>query len=288
MNKTITIGRNPESTICVSEQYDIVSNDHAEIMQQGVEIVFTDHSSNGTIINGQKIQGRSVNIYRGDKIVLAGVYELTWSQIDPLIVPVGRPTVARNIRGDINSPAGGQQRFSGQSQSENNTGRSRLTEQFRSPISAEPLNTPNTYSPTSTPYREPTGGLTSHSLSIQAERELSKWNWGAFYFGWLWGVFNKVYVALVQLVVSILSYALTIMGLGIIAPLFGLINIGISIWLGVKGSQMAWDNGAYRNLEHFRSSRHNWNVAAAICFGVCVFIILISLVLFIEVLSRFF
>ena len=32
MNKTITIGRNPESTICVSEQYDIVSNDHAEIM----------------------------------------------------------------------------------------------------------------------------------------------------------------------------------------------------------------------------------------------------------------
>ena len=76
MNKPITIGRNPDSVIYVSEDYDIVSNDHAEITQQGVEIVYTDHSSNGTIINGQKIQWKSVNIYRGDKIVLAGVFEL--------------------------------------------------------------------------------------------------------------------------------------------------------------------------------------------------------------------
>ena len=115
MSRPITIGRNPQSTICISEDYDIVSNDHAEIIQQGADLTFIDHSSNGTIINGQKIQGRSVNIYRGDKIVLAGVYELTWNQIEPLIVPVGRPTVARNIRGDVHSTSDGQQRFSGHS-----------------------------------------------------------------------------------------------------------------------------------------------------------------------------
>ncbi len=286
MSRTITIGRNPESTICVSEQYDIVSNDHAEITQQGVEIVFTDHSSNGTIINGQKIQGRSVNIYRGDKIVLAGVYELAWSQIDPLIVPVGRPTVARNIRGDVNSVIGGQQRQSGVNQPTTSMRRSRPTEQYPASTSVEMPFSPPVYEPLPSSRREPSGS--SQHVSLQAERELGKWNWGAFYFGWLWGIFNKVYVALVQLVVSILSFAFSVMGLGVIAPIIGLINIGISIWLGVKGSQMAWDNGAYRNLEHFRSSRHNWNVAAAICFGVCVFIILISLVLFIDVLSRFF
>jgi len=281
MSRTITIGRNPESTICVSEQYDIVSNDHAEITQQGVEIVFTDHSSNGTIINGQKIQGRSVNIYRGDKIVLAGVYELSWSEIDPLIVPVGRPTVARNIRGDIHSPSDGQQRFSGHSRPTENYVRPQATSpQEQVPRYADP---PVRESRQSSVYTD-----NRSSSSVQVERELGKWNWGAFYFGWIWGVFNKVYVALVQLVVSILSFAFTVMGLGIIAPLFGLINIGISIWLGVKGSQMAWDNGAYRNLEHFRSSRHNWNVAAAICFGICVFIIIVSLLLFIDVLSRLF
>lgn len=285
MSRVITIGRNPNSVISISEDYDIVSNDHAEITQQGAEIVFTDHSSNGTIINGQKIQGKSVNIYRGDKIVLAGIYELQWSQIDPLIVPVGRPTVARNIRGDVHSPSDGQQRFSGNS---------RPTDFYRKPqedpkatIYSDPTRLEQMRSSI---YNEMQSSIYSarKSSSVQAEGEISKWNWGAFYFGWIWGVFNKVYISLLQLLISALSFAVTIIGLGIISPFLGLINIGISIWLGVKGSRMAWDNGAYRNLEHFRSSRHNWNVAAAICFGVCVFIIVISLVLFIDVLSRFF
>lgn len=280
MNRPITIGRNPNSLICVSEDYDIVSNDHAEITQQGIELIYTDHSSNGTIINGQKIQGKSVNIYRGDKIVLAGVYELQWSQIDPLIVPVGRPTVARNIRGDINSPSDGQQRFSGHA---------RPTETYTRPQAPNSQEHANMYGPPPTRgYGQSSVYDDNRTTSFQAERELGKWNWGAFYFGWIWGVFNKVYISLVQLVFSILSFAMTVLGLGIIAPVFGLINIGISIWLGVKGSQMAWDNGAYRNLEHFRTSRHNWNVAAAIVFGISVFLVLIALLLFIDIISKLF
>lgn len=280
MSRPITIGRNPNSLICVSEDYDIVSNDHAEITQQGIELIYTDHSSNGTIINGQKIQGKSVNIYRGDKIVLAGVYELQWSQIDPLIVPVGRPTVARNIRGDINSPSDGQQRFSGHA---------RPTETYTRPQAPNSQEHANMYGPPPTRgYGQSSVYDDNRTTSFQTERELGKWNWGAFYFGWIWGVFNKVYISLVQLVFSILSFAVTVLGLGIIAPVFGLINIGISIWLGVKGSQMAWDNGAYRNLEHFRTSRHNWNVAAAIVFGISVFIVLIALLLFIDIISKLF
>lgn len=281
----ITIGRNPLSTICVSEDYDIVSNDHAEISQQGPDLTFTDHSSNGTIINGQKIQGRSVNIYRGDKIVLAGVYELTWSKIEPYITPVGRPTVARNIRADVNSPSDGRQRFSGHTRPTDIYNQGRQTIQQEQPAVM--------YGPPPTDQRhfsvydmESRGD--NRTSSAQTEREIGKWNWGAFFFGWIWGVFNKVYVSLVQLVVGVLSFAFTIMGLAIISPIFSLINIGISIWLGVKGSRMAWDNGAYRNLEHFRSSRHNWNVAAAVVFGVSVLILIISLLLFIDILARFF
>lgn len=282
MSRPITIGRNPQSTICVSEDYDIVSNDHAEITQQGVDLIYTDHSSNGTIINGQKIQGRSVNIYRGDKIVLAGIYELSWSLIEPLIVPVGRPTVARNIRGDINSPSDGQQRFSVHSRPTELYGKQSQPNSYddfgeRSSMRHE----------RSSDYRKPTAmSSESRSTSAQAERELEKWNWGAFYFGWIWGVFNKVYISLVQLVASVLSLAVTAMGMGIISPIFGFVNLGISIWLGVKGSRMAWDNGAYRNLEHFRTSNHNWNVAAAICFGVTILLVIISLLLFIDVISK--
>lgn len=280
MGRSITIGRNPNSMICVSEDYDIVSNDHAEITQQGVELIYTDHSSNGTIINGQKIQGKSVNIYRGDIIVLAGVYELPWSKIESMIVPVGRPTVARNIRGDVNAPADGQQRFSGNV---------RPTDLYRQQ-QADPEATmygapPTNYRQSTESHRKPSYTTSS---SVQVERELSKWNWGAFFFGWIWGVFNKVYISLLQLVFGAISFAITILGFGIIAPIFAIINLGISIWLGVKGSRMAWNNNAYSNLEHFRSSKHNWNVAAAIVFGLSIFFIIIFLVLFIDILTRYF
>ena len=272
----ITIGRNPQSTICVSEEYDIVSNDHAEITQQGVDIIFTDHSSNGTIINGQKIQGKSVNIYRGDKIVLAGVFELSWNVIEPFITPVGRPTVARNIRGDIQNSANGQQRFSGHSHP---------TETFGQPQQM----TPNTQSQqyAQEEHRRASTYGEARAKSAQPERELGKWNWGAFFFGWIWGVFNKVYISLIQLVLGVLGFAVVLMGIGIISPIFSITNLGISIWLGVKGSQMAWDNGAYRNLEHFRESRHNWAVAAAIVFGISILLLIISLLLFIDVITKY-
>ena len=270
MNKPITIGRNPDSVIYVSEDYDIVSNDHAEITQQGVEIVYTDHSSNGTIINGQKIQGRSVNIYRGDKIVLAGVYELKWSEIEPLITPVGRPTVARNIRGDVNSPSDGQQRFSANSRPTDLYANRNASKTQQQPAFVEQpkINEP-----------EPLEYLRRQAKSRHVEQELAKWNWGAFYFGWIWGVFNKVYISLLQLIVLLVSTITVFIGLGVISPVFSLISLGISIWLGLKGSSMAWNNDAYNDFDHFLSSRHAWNVAAAIFFGVTVFLIFISLLL---------
>lgn len=281
MSRPITIGRNPLSTIVISEEYDIVSNDHAEIVQQGSDIVFYDHSSNGTIINGQKIQGKSVNIFPGDRIVLAGVCELRWEQISVHITPVGRPTVARNIRGNgamnvepRTSPTG----YTDQYQQNVPSHSSRVTEYMPQKLMNGRQNSAYDY----VSQREERKATASSS---QIDREVDKWNWGAFYFGWLWGIFNKVYISLIQLVVNILAFGLSLIGLGIIAPFFSLASLGISIWLGVKGSRMAWDNGAYRNLENFRSVRHGWNMAAGIVFGVCIFVIIISLLLFIDVIS---
>lgn len=284
----ITIGRNPKSTIVISEQYDIVSNNHAEISQEDREVIFTDHSSNGTIINGQKIQGKSVNIYPGDKILLAGICELSWSQISEHIMPVSRPTVARNIRG---GDYGGEQRTQPMGYAEH------YSQQQSSVRSSRPTDLKNdrysqsSYQPTQQispqPYeRQLTGG--NRDMSSQVERELNQWNWGAFFFGWIWGVFNKVYISLVQLVVTILGNGLTLLGYGVIAPLFYAISLGIGIWLGVKGSRMAWDNDAFRNLEHFRTSRHNWNVAALIVFCISVLFLFISLLLFVDVITKTF
>lgn len=281
-SKPITIGRNPQSTICISEEYDIVSNDHAEIIQQDGELIYIDHSSNGTIINGQKIQGKSVCIYPGDRIVLAGVCELPWSQISTYIVPVGRPTVARNIRGRGNFNAEKRNSaplYTDQYPPNMSSRNSRVTD-FMSHQDRNVMS-PSAFDHVS--QREERKATTS---SIQIDREVDKWNWGAFFFGWLWGVFNKVYVSLIQLVTNILAFGLALIGLGIIAPFFSLASLGIAIWLGVKGSRMAWDNGAYRNLEHFRSIRHGWNIAAAITFGICIVFTIITLLLFIDIITR--
>lgn len=284
MNRTITIGRNPQSSIVISEDYDIVSNDHAEIVQEGNDLIFIDHSSNGTIINGQKIQGKTVNIYPGDRIILAGVYELSWDKINKFIIPVGRPTVARNIR--VNGGLDNRQRSETRILSE----RYQQDASRRDSRVTDFMNRDEASSRTSVyDYREQTRReeRKATTSSTQIDKEIDKWNWGAFYFGWIWGIFNKVYLALIQLVANIFAFALSVSGLGVIASFFTLASFGIGIWLGVKGSRLAWDNGAYRNLEHFRSVRHGWNVAAAIVFGVTIFVIIISLILFIDVITRF-
>lgn len=284
MSRTITIGRNPQSSIVIGEEYDIVSNDHADIVQEGNELMFVDHSSNGTIINGQKIQGKSVSIYPGDRILLAGICELNWGQINPFIVPMGRPTVARNIRGEIYASA---------SDSENprpRPGNSRITELYDPTRREDYANSHATlYGPPPIDRRTSTNNYQENrSLSSQTEQELGKWNWGAFFFGWIWGVFNKVYITLVQLVVGILGTVFALVGLGIVSPIFSIASLGLCIWFGVKGSRMAWDNGAYRNLEHFRSSRHNWNVAALVVFCISILFVIISLLLFIDIISKMF
>lgn len=78
--KRITIGRNSENDIVVN--YPLVSGNHAEIIinDDGI-ITLIDHSTNGTRVNGQLINNRTINIRRGDNILFAGNSPLDWSQI---------------------------------------------------------------------------------------------------------------------------------------------------------------------------------------------------------------
>ena len=46
----------------------------------------------------------------------------------------------------------------------------------------------------------------------------------------------------------------------------------MSIFLGIKGNSIAWENGCFDNIEHFRSKERKWTIA-----GVIVLIISIVL-----------
>ena len=57
------------------------------IYYDGRQLMYRDISTNGTMINNQRIHKRAVPIRRGDIIMLAGKYQLNWNQIDYYFPP---------------------------------------------------------------------------------------------------------------------------------------------------------------------------------------------------------
>ncbi len=68
--------------------------------------------------------------------------------------------------------------------------------------------------------------------------KLDRWNWGAFWLNWIWGLGNSTYIALLMFV--------------------PLVNFVIIFVLGAKGSQWAWKNRLWANEEHFVRTQRNW------------------------------
>ena len=78
------------------------------------------------------------------------------------------------------------------------------------------------------------------------------WNWGAFFFNWLWGIFNGVYWPLLMLIPSGLSYRY---------PAASIITFIMCIVLGIYGNEMAWSNKYWRNAKEFNETQHKWSIA---------------------------
>ncbi len=75
--------------------------------------------------------------------------------------------------------------------------------------------------------------------------EVRRWNWGAFFLTWIWGIGNNVLIAFLCFV-----------------PLLGFI---MPIILGIKGGEWAWQKKRWDNLAHFQRVQRIW---AWVGFGV--------------------
>jgi pSer/pThr/pTyr-binding forkhead associated (FHA) protein len=76
---TYTIGRRTGKTICFSNPE--VSNDHAEIVENNGSFLLIDHSTNGTLVNGNRVHNSSYPVNRGDVILFGGGAVLNWNLI---------------------------------------------------------------------------------------------------------------------------------------------------------------------------------------------------------------
>lgn len=85
--------------------------------------------------------------------------------------------------------------------------------------------------------------MAGKALNEPAEipRELDRWNWGAFFLNWIWGIGNSTWIALLTFV-----------------PVVGIVMMFV---LGARGSRWAWRNRAWRDAEQFRRTQRAWAIA---------------------------
>ncbi len=86
--------------------------------------------------------------------------------------------------------------------------------------------------------------------------EARYWNWGAFVFGWIWGLGNGVNSALFSLI-----------------PIVGFF---VRIYLGLKGSELAWQTGKWPTVAAFAKTQRYWAIAAGIFLAVAVLIAILD------------
>jgi hypothetical protein len=60
----------------------------------------------------------------------------------------------------------------------------------------------------------------------------------------------------------------------VIGILFGLVALGLSIYLGVKGNELAWRQRPFQGLEHFRATERVWRT-----WGIVLFVVSIALLI---------
>jgi len=98
-------------------------------------------------------------------------------------------------------------------------------------------------------------------MSTDNNAAVKKWNWGAFWMSWIWGLRNKTYIALLSLI--------------------PVVNIVMAFVLGANGSGWAWKNKKWDSAEQFTRvqglwSAFGWGLFAG--YAVALVLLVIALV----------
>ncbi len=76
------------------------------------------------------------------------------------------------------------------------------------------------------------------------------WSWGAFWLCWIWAIANKTWIGLLALI--------------------PFVNLIMSVVLGIKGREWAWQNNTWTSLEHFNRVQRNWSIAGWIVGAIYI------------------
>jgi hypothetical protein len=87
-------------------------------------------------------------------------------------------------------------------------------------------------------------------------------NWGAFYFNWIWGLNHRKYLMLISLVIGFIPYV-------------GILGLPLAIWFGFQGNQWAWESGRFTTIADMMACQRIW---AKWALGVFLFSLVVGVI----------
>lgn len=123
------------------------------------------------------------------------------------------------------------------------------------------------------------------SVTISEVPDLSKWSWGAFSLSWIWGFFNGCWwmflVKLGTFLMSVFFFWVPLL------PIFiTVVDLGLSIFFGAKGTEWAWNNRSWSSVESFNSTQKTWNTVGLVLFLLGIFIFVFSIFFFFATIMK--
>lgn len=289
---SLTLGRDPESGLVVSEAFPRVSNNHATLEIENGGLTLTDHSSNGTVVNGRLVHHEKVALKNGDQILLAGDYLVAW----PIILNFFPELQRRTMRFDANIPAGAfpgapapqqaaqqaprqpqspnQNPYRQQNPAQGAPAQEKMTRRwnpgqpdpgFASQTVGEPFSQGTQWERGGTEREgyNPGKGSSSEAGQLNSltqsdiDETLGKFNLGAFLGTWAWGLANRIY------------WPLAIIPLSLIPYLGQILSIFLCTYLGLNGNQLGWRTAKGVSFPVWRNRQKRWVYIGAVIFIIC-------------------
>ena len=94
------------------------------------------------------------------------------------------------------------------------------------------------------------------------------WSWGAFIFGYIWGIGHSVYISLLGLIPGV--------------------NIIMAFVLGIKGKRWAWERSRFQSEEAFCYAEESWDRVGFLFFFLIVAALVIAIGFLIGTEMRLF
>ena len=106
------------------------------------------------------------------------------------------------------------------------------------------------------------------AAAIAVPAAAKKWNWGAFFMTWIWGLGNKTYIALLGLI--------------------PVVNLVMAFVLGAKANQWAWKNKKWESVDQFTRIQGLWTAFGVGLFAGCAVTMILVIVVLIITFNNVF